>query len=155
MASYFDVGADADMVSPDVRSAQDLSIVAAQVEADVIRFYTKKEPDAASGWRENFPEGVEVNATLGLYVYLAGYDVDADAADMDLVTAMKATIADVTVWRLHQNKLGPNVLAKSDGLGGQNRKGKEFRTNANDKFPADWDWRLRPFSTRDVTSWVI
>lgn len=156
MASYFNVADDADLVSPDVRSSQDLQTVAEQAEKDVIRFYTRKEPGDASGWRTTFPEGTEVNAALGLHVYLLGYETDADDEDTDddLKDALKRTIADVTSWRLQQNKLGFNVLAKSDGLGGQNRRGREFRADALDKFPPGWNWRLRSFSTLE-TLWSI
>lgn len=152
MASYFDPTDPADMVLiPDTfRGADGVADLAAVVEADVIRRYTKR---AKSDVLPGLVDAVFKNLDLGLIIFLRGYKPDADDADTDpdLKEAMRLTVADVMVHRLRQLHRDPTVASEGADTG------KSVVYNLADvrsPFPPNWSWRLTPFDAREP-AWVI
>lgn len=153
MATYFDSTAPADknLLRPGSRTNTDLANVAAEAEKDVIEHYTRAGRSAVytsrAVWQDGSP--VLVNATLGLYVFLAGYREDAaDAAvDADLKDALRREIAGVIDWRIMQRDVNTLAMSESDGTG----KSVSLRGDANAVFPPGFGRRLRNFDLREPT----
>lgn len=150
MATYFDsTGTDKLLLRPASRSNTDLANIAAEAEKDVIGHYRGRMPDSLYTARIG-SSGVApelVNETLGLYVFLAGYKVDAaDAAtDVDLKAALKREIASVIDWRLMQRDVNTLTTSESDGAG----KSVSLRPDAAGVFPPGFGRWLRDFDLRE------
>lgn len=150
MATYFDsAGNDKLLLPPAVRTNTDLVNVAAEAERDVIEHYTARAPYLLYTARQASSEGVpeQVNASLGLYVYLRGYKVDANdaATDADLKAALKREIASVIEFRIKQRDVNLLTTSESDGAG----KSVSLRSDANATFPPGFGRRLRRFDVRE------
>lgn len=165
MATYFDPtdSTHLALLPVGMRQDSDLATIAAQVEADVIGFFTKQGPYINFTNLERFLEngivttevvGEDVTATGSpsnaivphLYVYLKGYKADANDANVDpnLKAALRRTIAEVIRWRMTQWKRELGVQ--------QAGKGKDrtmFSPDAYDPFPQGWDRWLIQFRADD------
>lgn len=141
------------------RSRSDLDWFASQVEADVIRAYTRQLNDEWDWYRVNqsvYPVPIPrrpyevLGAREGVFLY--GFKVDASDADVDpyLKVAMKRTIAEVVVWRIRQVNVDPMLSSEASEKG----KSKTYRGGANASFPPEWDRWLRNFSEVEP-NWIV
>jgi hypothetical protein len=150
VATYFDsTGTDKLLLVPAVRTNADLVNVAAEAEKDVIAHYTARAHYLLNTVRLGSMEGTPelVNSSLGLYVFLRGYKVDANdaAVDTDLKAALKREIASVIEWRIRQRDVNTLTTSEADGAG----KSVSLRADANAVFPPGFGRRLRPFDIRE------
>jgi hypothetical protein len=150
MATYFDsTGTDKLLLPPAARTNADLANVAARAEKDVINEYTGRAPyvmyTARTGTSEGSPE--LINASLGIYVYLRGYKVDAAdaAADAGLKDALKNEIADVIAWRIARRDVNTLTTSEADGSG----KSQSIHPNAVGLFPPGFGRWLRSYDLRE------
>lgn len=165
MTTYFDSNdvAHLALLPPEMREAQDLADVAAEAEADVINVFTKRTPDLRyTALQPAVGDGAPTvllysdrQATMigdQLYVFLHGYQEDADHAsvDPDFKVAMRRAIAEVIKWRLR--RWSQDLAVQSEG----NRDGmsRSWRDSAEDPFPKGWSRWLREYDTREPV-WVM
>lgn len=165
MTAYFDPNdvAHLALLPAELREAQDLADVAADAEADVINVYTRRAADLR--YTAQLPaigDGAPTvllysNRTatkigVDLYVFLEGFQEDADAAtvDADFKVAMRRAIAEVIKWRLR--RWSQDLAVQSEG----NRDGmsRSYRDSAEDPFPKGWSRWLREYDTREPV-WVM
>jgi hypothetical protein len=123
-----------------IRAHPDLATIAAQVESDVVEYFTRRYP-TANDYANEFYVGRGYALGNGVYVGLLGYDPDASkVTDTALVTNLRQTIADVLTWRLSKTDLNPALASASTAIG----VSKQAREEARFAFPpGHWDWRLR------------
>lgn len=146
MAAYFDPAEETHLaLIPEVlRKVTDLDIIAEIAEAEVINKYTGPVP-------ADFPLTVQTIPYGGAkiddhrYVYLRGFTVDADDADVgaDLKVALRRTIVRVFV-RLAR------MWDKDDRWAseGNSKNNRTLRPTGDSRFPRGWDSLLTPFDTR-------
>jgi hypothetical protein len=146
MATYYDY-TDADdlkLLPVTMRTAEELQEVSAIAEADAIAYYTEGAPNEDYTLRT-----VERAATQTgdyEYVYLVGYEEDADDADTGLALALKRAIAEVIRWRLTQWKREMGIASESDDRG----RSKTYTLDAHTtNFPPAWNRWLEPFDSRE------
>jgi hypothetical protein len=151
VATYFDptVQGDKDLLPFAARSNADLAKIAARVEKEVIAEYTDRAHYQLYTARGEALEGTPelVNSTLGIYVYLRGYKVDANdaAVDPSLKDALKNEIADVIAWRIKRNDVNTLTTSEADGSG----KSQSIHPNAVGLFPPGFGRWLRAFDLRE------
>jgi hypothetical protein len=156
MATYFDstVQADKDLLPFAARSNADLAKIAARVEKEVIGEYTQRAHYLLYTAREGSGEGAPelINSSLGIYVYLRGYKVNAaDAAtDAGLKDALKNEIADVIAWRIQRGDVNTLTTSEADGSG----MSKSIHPNAVNLFPPGFGRWLRPYDIREPL-WAV
>jgi hypothetical protein len=165
MTTYFDPNdvTHLALLPPEFREAQDLVDVAAEAEADVINRYTQRAPDLR--YTAQFPavgEGDPVvvlltdrQATLvgdGLYVFLHGYQEDADHAsvDPDLKVDLRRAVVELIKWRCRSWSRDPAVQSE----GNRDGMSRAYRDSADEPFPKGWDRWLRKHDTREP-AWVL
>lgn len=160
MAPYFNFANEADLklLPAWARSHSELEWLATQVEADVIRYYTRPLRDEFEAFRIQdalYPMALN-SRTLELLgnheaVYLWGFKLDADdpAVDPYLKAAMKRAVAEVMAWRLRQVRVDPMVTTES-GEG----KSKTYRMDANEPFPQGWERWLDNFEATEPMWWL-
>ena len=184
MAVYFDPvnsAGDKAMLPYSAQTSKDLANAAALAEASVISYYTGNppyflyttfltyvkstesiSPSSAFGLLGYLERGVgeDVSDTglpstaivPNLRVYLAGYK--ADSADANVApsfkAAMKRTIADVCRWYIMQWSSAQGLNSSSD----MQAKVRQYRANADDAFPPDWNRWLIPYDKRPV-GWCL
>lgn len=147
MASYFDASeqADKDLLHSDVRDHAELELVATDVEYQVIEhFRQEKEYDETSLMPANPQDAIETE------IRLAGYDVDADDADVDehLKKALRYTIAYVISYCLRNYDNERNVNSKKRGNRSKSYSGS---IPTKEEWPDDWSYRyLDTFDTTDI-----
>ena len=148
MTTYFTHNTEADLaLLPErYRGYSDLENIAAQVEADVISRYTDMNQPWGYTRRSYNPASTEINSDTGLAVFLSEYAADASAADTNFADAMRRTIAEVIAWRIRWVNSNPLLEGESTSESGKSRT---YRQQAFSAFPPHWDWRLKPYDTRE------
>ena len=141
-----------------LRTHGDLETVAARVEAEVIaryRYTTFGGPRYACqqttcGWvvTDPFLEGA-VQIDDYVYVCLRGFATDAALANALLADALRREIAEVIRWRLARDAKDPGIT--SDAGGGDTWKPKQYRDDAEDRFPPAFGALLRTFDVRPTS----
>lgn len=139
MATYFNASDEADklLISEEVRAHSDLYSVAAQVEMEVIEYFTSYCTVSAP------VTGAEV---VEKTVELRGYNADSALAEAGLKDALRRTIADVVSHRLQYYDTDETLTSV--------RRGSRAWTRENGAVNKDWpknrwDWRLIPYDKRD------
>lgn len=157
---YFDVTNEDHLalLPSGMRDAPDLELLAAEAEADIVRFYTRRDRDPVAV--EDYPNSplsfasftrtsTEIGTDSGIRVYLLGYAADPDSVDSttypNFVTDLRRTIVSVVAWRLQQAKRGLGVVSEMTA-GGTSRA---FRADADSPFPPNWDRWLRVYDNRE------
>lgn len=165
MAPYFDPNdvSHLALLPAELREAQDLADVAADAEADVVNHYTRRAPDLRYTAQQPIAldgqpvvllltDRTATQVGVGLYVFLEGYQEDADHAsvDPDLKTDLRRAIAEVIKWRLR--RWSQDLAVQSEG----NRDGmsRTYRDAVDDPFPRGWDRWLRKHDSREP-AWAI
>lgn len=141
---------DHGLLHASVREHDDVSVVAAQAEDDVVREFTE---------RGDFGGGELHTETRGAYTFtvmLLGYDPDeteAQGYDTDpnswsgFAKAMRETIADVTSHRLRYYDVDSTVTSETMGRRSETRQ----RGTLDVMWPRNWSWRLNPYDVRPKT----
>lgn len=141
MTSYFTHTATADTVLliKSFRAHDDLAVIAASAERDVISHFTRRYP-AFDNYATTGFIGRAYHKGNGVWVALDGFNPDASqVTDADFVIALRETIADVINWRL--SKAGENIALQSSGTAGTRR---QPRDDIHQPFPpGNWTWRLK------------
>lgn len=156
MATYFDVQdpAHVAMILPaEMRKAAELATVVEEVEQDILDRYTRRLPMPSywPGYSPSpngtalYPGAFALDDTGQTWLLLRGYAIDPADADARFTLAFRRAIAEVTGWRLQ--RLRRDIAAESQQL----MEGKHVRWSkaSVEKYPPDWDRRLREFDLRD------
>ena len=152
MTQYFDIKTDTDLLPKEFRASPEIENLSARVERDIVLQYTRRVSPNTHPLIGLVGDPF-INKGLGLVIFLLGYREDADdpETDPDLKVALKDTVADVLEWRLRKNSYTDPMLSSSSDDAG---KSINYRQEAREPFPPDWDWRLKAFDVREP-SWSL
>lgn len=152
MATYFDpTNPDHVALLPKtLRTAADLASVAARVEEETIAWYREYHADGLYTYvpllEGTLPDAYDEGDYY--FICLRGFTPNADdCTNLNLVKALRATIADGIAHRLLQSKENPLVTS----IAGSKTQSKTMRPDAATKWPEDWGWRLLPYDSRRGT----
>lgn len=142
---------DLQLLPKAVRSDEDLSVIAADCEADIIAAFTA-ELQGANALREDLasvalvPTGAyALDVTNGVYVFLRGYHPTPESCAALLREALRREIASLIPFRREQWRTAKLTQTESaqDGT-----KVVSYRDDKNRQFPESFGRFLRPYDIR-------
>lgn len=148
MTTYFDPSStdSLNLLPKSTRVHDDLAVVAADAETDVIAQYTRRAP-VSTEFVNVFYSGRGYYAGDGVWVALRNYLPDASqCTDASLVLALRRTIADVIAWRLGKRNEALHVESVSQNGPGTFKKVRDEVVNAFP--PGNWGYRLELWDIR-------